>query len=437
MFSKSMRFVIFGAVLLTLLFMSAFALADSRCPDYCERGISYSDGEYSTRAGCDYEATTCTSSCDSSGIACESVTNRTTTQTVTNANQTDTNTNLVSNTTLSTQNTQQVQNSLGTTPQDRVSESNPQPMPSPLNPENRQPTTNGSRDGTNNGSSALMVQKFMGASEQISETLNTVSEYLKGFLMFWPDNFKAEYSGSEILYENTNTKDLLDMEDALQAKNGYASEKTDETLAEFFPDLFTFYLPGDTCDVVIDTCPVGDNFGHWEKYVALDSLKPKIIWETPYGGMFSQNTPGKCPTGFGACGEYTYVFTPNEILAQQGLEKCVFTLKKAPTNAFDLEGEVCGNDNFAKSLEDGDGTEEVKSWNCGLLDDPLGKPICMDWENATGKLETVLPKELNLLSNCKSYKAEEISGGYHFLTVRGQHSYLRYTYSCRNKGLFG
>jgi hypothetical protein len=424
-----MKFVIFSAVLLTLLFMSSFALADSRCPDYCARGISYSTGEYNTRTGCSYETTTCTSACDSNDIACESVTNQTT--------NTNTNNNLVSNTTLRNQNTEQVQNAAGVTPQNRVSESNPQPSPRPLNPGSRQQTASESRDGTNSGSGALMVQEFLDTGEEISEALNAVSEYVKGFLMFWPDNFKAEYSGSEILYTNTNTKDLLDMENALIAKNGYASEKTEETLAEFFPDLFTFYLPGDTCDIVIDTCPVGDGFGHWEKYVALDSLKPKILWETPFGGMFSQNTPGECPTGFASCGEYKYVFTPNEMLAQQGLEKCDFTLKKAPTNMFDLEGEVCGNDNFAKSLEDGDGTEKVYSWNCGLLDDPLGKPICKDWENATGQLETVLPNELNLLSNCKSYKAEDISGGYHFITVRGQHSYLRYTYSCRNKGLFG
>jgi len=415
-------------VILVLLFSMTFVFADSRCPDYCSNEIHYSSGTYNSRtADCTYLQEVCNNGCDSHGIDCSTIQERTDLTNANDGNNPSRNTD-----------TDPSRNTDTDPPRNTSADSPPRGNDDPPEDSDQQSGDQDIVEGKSFGLKQKLFEEASNVAPVLVETFNAISEMVQGFLQYWPDAKGREFYGSEILIENHNKQDLIDISNDLKKKYGNYSDNVDEELDQYFGDLFTFYLPGEECSIVVDTCPVNKKFGDWEKYVALDSLLPKVIWETESCGLFCQlNAPGECPEGFGACGKYKYKFTPSQELANLGLEPCVFVLKKPPSQGFVLEGEVCASDSYAKTLEEGDGIVTVMSWNCGLLDEPFGEPICYDWANATGQMDKVLSGTLSSLSDCTSYKAEDIDGGFHFFTVKGTYSYLRYTYACRNKGWFG
>jgi|GEM_PF-7077585 len=328
---------------------------------------------------------------------------------------------------------------------ERISESNPQPSPSPRNSDreliSKSAPIDSSKKTSGLGPNAKEMKEISAAAPTLVETFNKVKDMLNGLAAYWPDFKGAVHYGSEILVKDNEKRSSMEWESNLREELGYSnSDAVSEAMEYYFEDLFTIYLPGDYCSLVVDTCGYDGFFGQYDDYVALDSLPPKTIWQYPGCGLFDWTCnppqPGECPEGFAHCGKYKYMFTANSELQKQGLNYCAFESYDTPEE-FSYVGETCSSETYAKSLEDGDGELEVLSWECGLWNEKEGEPICSKYENAVGELKLVMPGELNVLSQCRSYKAEDVDGGFHFLAVEGEFSFIRYTYACKNKGFFG
>jgi hypothetical protein len=371
-------------------------------------------------------------------------------------------------------------------PSSKVSESNPQPSPSPsslgskINPASSivsschppecQDFSSGekaieelmNKSGTYNPSmpasfsfgknvSALDNVKAIKSKNVVVEAFNAIKSYVKGALIFWPDFTGAEFYGSEVLLENHNRKELLDLKNLEEESTGdlFTDFQEDMEMNEYnamFEDLFTFYLPGGVCDLVVDTCVpfTAPEYSTGTYFVGarpfLDELPATGYWQQKVTGWpFSKTIDtGKCPSGFASCGGYKYLFTPNSELKKQGMPYCEYEFGSPLEGNDPLVGEICGNDKFAKTIEPGDGTTTLLGWECGVINESGGgKPMCCWSQQLDTKLQPVLTSTLSMVNRCKSFKAEDLEGGFHFITLKGNFSYLRYTYACKKKGLFG